>query len=559
MARRVLVSLVVLWALAGQAVAADHALDSKLDPALLQRAHAPAGTSQVIVRTIDGRAASLRIRAAGGLPGRHLSALGGQVARIPDAALHGLASLPEVSGISLDRPVVGSMQRTAAAIGARWVTESLGLDGAGVGIALIDSGVSPWHDDLDVGRIVHFADFIDSQPALYDDYGHGTHVAGIIAGNGRDSDGQRRGIAPGADLIVLKALDAGGGGYISNVIAAVDYAIAHRQTYNIRIINLSVSAGVYESYHKDPLTLAAKRAVDAGIVVVAAAGNFGRDDLGGIQYGGIAAPGNAPWVLTVGASSHNGTVDRTDDGVAAFSSRGPAAIDRTAKPDLVAPGVAIQSLAEPSSVLFATHPTERIRGTVDTVSPPYLALSGTSMSAPVVAATVALMLEANPDLTPNAVKAILQFTAESHPDYDHRTQGAGFLNARGAVQLARSLGHAGDASASQPQADPVRWSRHIVWNGAPVSGGTLTADANAWKQGVIWGASATPAGDPIVWGTLCAAGDPACRGAAWAIACDQATPGCAAGRTAEGPSRDDGDEWLAAAADTGAGGGRRWR
>jgi subtilisin family serine protease len=212
------------------------------------------------------------------------------------------------------------MQRTAAAIGARWVTESLGLDGAGVGIALIDSGVSPWHDDLDVGRIVHFADFIDSQPALYDDYGHGTHVAGIIAGNGRDSDGQRRGIAPGADLIVLKALDAGGGGYISNVIAAVDYAIAHRQTYNIRIINLSVSAGVYESYHKDPLTLAAKRAVDAGIVVVAAAGNFGRDDLGGIQYGGIAAPGNAPWVLTVGASSHNGTVDRTDDGVAAFSS-----------------------------------------------------------------------------------------------------------------------------------------------------------------------------------------------------------------------------------------------
>lgn len=557
MARRALVSLVVLWALAGQAVAADHAGDSKLDSALLQRAHAPAGTSQVIVRTSDGRAASLRIRAAGGIPGRHLAALGGQVARIPDGALHRLASLPEVTGISLDRPVVGSLHRTAAAIGARWVSENLGLDGAGVGIALIDSGVSPWHEDLDVGRIVHFADFIDSRPTLYDDYGHGTHVAGIVAGNGRASDGERRGIAPGADLIVLKALDAGGGGYISNVIAAVDYAIAHRETYNIRVINLSVSAGVYESYHKDPLTLAAKRAVDAGIVVVAAAGNFGRDDLGGIQYGGIAAPGNAPWVLTVGASSHNGTVDRTDDEVAAFSSRGPAAIDRTAKPDLVAPGVAIQSLAEPSSVLFAAHPAARIPGTVETVSPPYLGLSGTSMSAPVVAATVALMLEANPGLTPNAVKAILQFTAESHPDYDHRTQGAGFLNARGAVQLARTFRNAGDPSASQP--DPVRWSRHIVWSGAPVSGGTLTADANAWKPGVVWGAGTTPAGDPIVLGTLCAAGEAACRGPAWAIPCDQATPGCATIGSAESPSRNDADDWVAAAVDTGAAGGGRWR
>lgn len=549
----------MLWALAGQAVAADHAADSKLDPALLQRAHAPAGTSQVIVRTLDGRAASLRIRAAGGIPGRHLAALGGQVARIPDAALHRLASLPEVSGISLDRPVVGSMHRTVVAIGARWVTENLGLDGAGVGVALIDSGVSPWHDDLDVGRIAHFADFIDSRPTLYDDYGHGTHVAGIIAGNGRNSDGRRRGIAPGADLIVLKALDAGGGGYISTVIAAVDYAIAHRETYNIRVINLSVSAGVYESYHKDPLTLAAKRAVDAGIVVVAAAGNFGRDDLGGIQYGGIAAPGNAPWVLTVGASSHNGTVDRRDDVVAAFSSRGPASIDRTAKPDLVAPGVGIQSLAEPSSVLFAANPTARFRGSVDTVSPPYLGLSGTSMSAPVVTATVALMLEANPDLTPNAVKAILQFTAESHPDYDHRTQGAGFLNARGAVLLARAFRHVGEASAAQPQADPVQWSRHIVWNGAPVSGGTLMADANAWKPGVLWGASATPTGDPIVWGRLCAAGDTTCRGATWAMACAQAAPGCAAGRSAEGPPRDDGDDLLTAAHDPGTGGGRRWR
>ena len=538
MARRVLVFLGVLWPLAGQALAADHAGDSKLDAALLLRAHAPAGTSRVIVRTQDGRPASLRIRAAGGVPGRHLAALGGQVARVPDAALHILASLPDVSGISLDRPVVGSTQHTSGAVGARWVAETLGFDGKGVGVALIDSGVSPWHADLDIDRIVHFADFIESRSTPYDDYGHGTHVAGIIAGSDANPDGGRRGVAPGADLIVLKALDASGHGYISNVIAALDYAIANRDTYNIRVINLSVSAGVYESYDKDPLTLAARRAVDAGIVVVAAAGNLGRNSRGGVQYGGIAAPGNAPWVLTVGASNHNATVDRSDDEVAAFSSRGPAAIDRTAKPDLVAPGVGIQSLAEPSSMLFAAHPTARRDLAFDRGSASYLSLSGTSMAAPVVAATVALMLEANPSLTPNAVKAILQFTAVAHPDYDHRTQGAGFLNARGAVLLARAFG--GPGSAPSPEgADPTAWSGRVVWNNAPVTGGVLTAEANAWKPGVVWGASTTPAGDPIVLGTLCGPADATCRGPAWTVICSPAPAGCAAGKRAEGAPREE--------------------
>ena len=122
---------------------------------------------------------------------------------------------------------------------------------------------------------MHWADFVTHQPVPYDDYGHGTHVAGIIAGTGADSGGGRRGIAPGADLIVLKALDGTGNGHISDVIAAVDYAIANRERFNIRVLNLSVAAGVYESYRTDPLAQAALRAVRAGIVVVAAAGNFG--------------------------------------------------------------------------------------------------------------------------------------------------------------------------------------------------------------------------------------------------------------------------------------------
>ena len=280
----------------------------------------------------------------------------------------------------------------------------------GVGIATIDSGVSPWHEDLD-GRVAHFADFVNAQRFAYDDYGHGTHVAGIIAGSGRASagdeknaSGTQRGVAPGAHLVVLKALDVSGNGFTSNVIAAIDYAIANRATYNIRVLNLSVAAGVYESFTKDPLTLAAKRAVDSGIVVVAAAGNRGRDGAGQPQYGGIASPGNAPWVLTVGASSDLGTVDRHDDVVAAFSSRGPAPIDENAKPDLVAPGVNIESTADPSSVLYAANPASRLWGSAKTGSEPYLGLTGTSMAAPVVTGAIALMLEANAALSPNAVK-----------------------------------------------------------------------------------------------------------------------------------------------------------
>lgn len=518
MARGVFAALVVCWTLiqaSGPAGVQAHAGDAQLDAVLLERAHAPGGWSAVLVRTRDGRPASGRIAALGGLPGRVFPSLGIQAARVRDSSLHALARLPEVSNVSVDRPVRGALQNapaTRAVIGARWVQERLGYEGAGIGVALIDSGVTAWHDDLDSGRIVHFVDFVNERAGLYDDYGHGTHVAGIIAGSGHHSNGARRGIAPAADLVVLKALDGAGGGYISTVIAAIDYAIANRETFNIRILNLSVSAGVYESYTTDPLTLAARRAVEAGILVVAAAGNLGQGLSGGPQYGGIAAPGNAPWVLTVGASDHNGTLDRADDEIAAFSSRGPGAIDNLAKPDLVAPGVGIASLAEPSSVLFALNPGGRVHGEFETISEPYLSLSGTSMAAPAVAATAALMLEANPSLTPNAIKAILQFTAERHRDYDSLTQGAGFLNARGAVELARRFR---EGSAAAATGDPVPWSRALIWGTGRTTGGMITPDANAWAAGVVWGASRTPAGDPIVWGALCESGEGRCAGPAW--------------------------------------------
>jgi serine protease AprX len=415
---------------------------AKLDQALQSRPRTSLRPVRVIVQSLDvaGIEATERLVASlGGRTGRRLAGIHAVVAAVPEAALDALARDSSVRRVSVDRRIAGTLERTTAAVGARWVAEHLGFDGTGVGVAIIDSGVTRAHDDLSESRVVHFADFVDFQTQPHDRYGHGTHVAGIIAGNGHDSSGSRRGVAPGAHLVVLKALDEQGEGYISNAIAAMDYAIEQRTACNIRVINLSVAAGVYESYKTDPLTLAAGRAVDAGIVVVTSAGNLGRNAQGQVQYGGITAPGNAPWVLTVGAASHNGTVDRSDDTIAPFSSIGPSSIDLVAKPDLVAPGVGIESLADPGSTLFVARRQGRLWGTVPTAVEPYVSLSGTSMAAPVVAGTVALMLQANSTLTPKAVKAILQASAEPHEAYSRMAQGAGFLNARTAVEMARTF------------------------------------------------------------------------------------------------------------------------
>jgi serine protease AprX len=513
MVRRFLSIGVVLAACVAPAAAADHG-PGKLDRELRLRALSPRGHSRVIVRLKPGVSGDALIRGVRGTAGRRLASVGAQVADVPDWALEALARLPGVNGVSLDRRVHGTLERTGATIGATFVQQTLGFDGTGVGIAVIDSGVTSWHDDLGSNRVSRFVDFVGFEPAAYDDYGHGTHVAGILAGNGYDSGGRRRGIAPGATLLVEKVLDGSGQGFISNVIAAIDYAIANKNALNLRILNLSVAAGVYESYDTDPLTLAAKRAVEAGLVVVSAAGNLGRAADGSEQYGGIGAPGNAPWVITVGASSHSGTANRSDDIVAAFSSRGPSAIDFQAKPDLVAPGVGIESLAEAGSTLYNTKPLMRLWGTVSTATEPYLSLTGTSMASPVVSGTIALMLQANPALTPNQVKAVLQFTAERRDGYDALTEGAGFLNARGAVELAQSLAAGGTLDPSAPHADPTPWSGQVIWGNHLVGGNALAAAA--WGADVTWGAGADIGGTNIVWGTACGGHD--CRNIVWGTA-----------------------------------------
>ena len=497
-------------------VAAQTGWLGKLDP-LLQARVSVGGRSRVVLQGVGSDAVSSVLSLlplAGGRLVRTLPIVNGAAIDIPNTLLPTLAGNSLVSHLSLDRVVAGANERTGATVGATAVRQHLGYDGSGVGIAVIDSGITPWHDDLSgpAGgqRVARFVDFVNGRSAPYDDDGHGTHVAGIATGNGADSGGARAGIAPAAELVVLKVLDGSGQGRISDVIAALDYVRSTKATFNIRVANLSVATGVYESYTIDPLTVAARKVVEAGVVVVAAAGNNGRGPGGATRYGGITAPGNAPWVLTVGASSHMGTIDRADDTVAAFSSRGPAAIDLTPKPDLVAPGVGIESLSDPGSRLYLSGAPYLLNGTQPTAYPPYMSLSGTSMSAPVVTGTVAMMLQANPSLNPDAVKAILQFTAQPYPGYDTMTQGAGFLNAKGAVELAASL--ASPAGIAPP--DSTGWSRQILIGGRRVNVAVsdLASIATSWSLlctvgcSVVWGqpvvfATSTTEGDTVVWGT----------------------------------------------------------
>ena len=507
---RAVVTLFLLVGFAASGFAKDKPGDHpKLDKTLNRRSE-DSGTSRVIV-TFQPGWRETDLSKFGAKLGRKLGLINARVAEIPNGWLKKLADDPAILRVDHDRPTSGLMNRAAVAIGARAVQSDMGFTGAGVGVAIIDSGTTSWHDDLTrTGtssliqssgnqRVVGFVDFINHRTTQYDDNGHGTHVAGIVAGNGWDSYGARAGVAPDAHLVSLKVLDSRGRGVISDVISAFEWAVANKTLHNIRVINLSVGAAVTTSYKTDPLTLAAKRAVDAGIVVVTAAGNLGRNAQGLTQYGAITAPANAPWVLTVGAYSHQGTVSRIDDVIAPYSSRGPAAVDFEAKPDVVAPGSSIVSLSDPNSTFYTTKAANLMSGLRPTAYKPYISLSGTSMAAPMVSGTVALMMQANPNLTPNLVKAIIQYTAQIYPGYDALTQGAGFLNTRGAVDLARfyRTAHAGDRLRTSKA-----WSKQILWGNHRLTGGAIRPNTNAWKLSTVWGSAFDAEGDNIVWGTL---------------------------------------------------------
>jgi serine protease AprX len=364
-----------------------------------------------VIAEIEGDAAeACSALAACGVPVRHhLPGVGHLCSSLRIGELERLVTSGKVRRVWLDREVRSSLDKAVASAGA--VRASRELTGAGVTIAVVDTGIFP-HPDLKE-RVIGWVDLVRDRPAPYDDNGHGTHVAGCAAGNGIASDGRYRGMAPHALLVGVKVLDKLGSGRLSTLLAGIDWAIQNRARYAIRILSLSLGAPAVGPAADDPLALAVERAWAAGIVVVTAAGNEGP------EAGTIATPGIAPSVITVGAMDDRDSTGRPDDRLAPFSSRGPTPEGLT-KPDLLAPGVAITSARAPHSIIDRLEPESRVGDW-------YATLSGTSMAAPITAGLVALLLEKEPSLTPAMVKQRLMDGAEDR-GLPPNEQGAGYLD-----------------------------------------------------------------------------------------------------------------------------------
>jgi serine protease AprX len=442
----------------------------------------------------------------------------GQYAMTPASAAL-LAADNDVERIWPDRAIRSSLDLSRETAGAA-LAASYGYDGKGVGVAVIDSGISSPPDMS--GRIAYKESFISL--GTDEKYGHGTHVAGIIAGIGKDSSKKYLGIAPAASLIALRVLDDQGAGSDSAVIQAIDRAIALKAKFNIRVINLSLGRPVFESFTTDPLCLAVERAWKAGIVVVVAAGNLGRENRAGNDgYATIASPGNSPYVITVGAMKANSTAIRGDDTLASYSSKGPTAIDHIAKPDLVAPGNRVVSVSTKG-----VSNLEEMYG-ANRVGSAYFRLSGTSMAAPMVSGAAALLLQKWPDLTPDGVKARLMRTAsKSFPSqslsndpvtgqsyvsrYDVFSVGAGYLDIGAALNdytpvsgTARSPIAVYNPSTGQVSLvfpSGVTWGTGVSWGTGVVWGSAFVSSTGVcWGSGVVWGSGGNLAATGVVWGS----------------------------------------------------------
>jgi len=525
---------------------AQGAENDKIDRGLQESLRSGAATQHVIISMKPGYRATVRkaLIDHGDLVKSDHPSIGALSSEIHSGDIGELAKQPWVESVSLDATVYAVADKYAATgtvdtllvkgttglvtPSANLLRESVGLSaaagttrGSGIVVAVIDSGLAV-SDDLSRDRVIGFYDYTGTRcPAPcetepFDDFGHGTHVAGLIGSSGVLSVNRFQGIAPDVNFVGVKVLDAGGAGKTSDVISAIEFLVTHSEL-GVRVINLSMGHPILAPARLDPLVRAVEYASAAGIIVVVAAGNDGQvcdtdaaaaPSCRGPFYATIDSPGNAPSAITVGAVDTNGSVSRDDDIVTSYSSRGPSWFDAVPKPDLVAPGHHLWSdgtgvLQSATSLWQKCLDAEQVRGTVfchegDFQSPQFLRLSGTSMSTAVTTGVVALVLGANGALPPNIVKAILEFTATPVPNVDLLTQGTGEINAGGALAFASAI-HADVpvgkwwlGAALKPWTtigqSAAAWSQSVIWGRKVLGGDLVFRNLQIWSRQVVWGA-----------------------------------------------------------------------
>jgi serine protease AprX len=445
-------------------------------------------------------APELAVRRLGGQVTAALPIVAGFAATLPTAAVDQLARLAGVRAVTPDSRV--RVQAAAPGSGIRSVYPKAikadavwkrGITGRGVTVAVLDTGVASAPDLA--GRLVQVRNDLTGQTTpcknlsgeldCNDRYGHGTFIAGLIAGNGASSGGRWKGVAPGASILSVKAAGADGSADVSNILAAIQWVVSFKDRYDIRVLNLSLGTDSTQDWRVDPLNYAVERAWAAGMTVVVAASNNGP------AGGTITKPADDPWVVTVGATDDRGTVGLGDDRLPDFSGRGPTA-HGLAKPDLAAPGAHVVSLRAPGSTIDSRFPNY--------VDGSYRQGSGTSMAAGVVSGAAALLLQANPGFTPDRVKHALVATASGAASDDRMAIGAGVVDANAAAfsapaglanrGLARSNGQ-GSLALSRGSVQ-VKADDPLGTVLGPVLGATLTAQLLLWNPGGYTGVPWVP-------------------------------------------------------------------
>jgi len=405
---------------------------------------------------------------------RTYSIINGVSGSANSSVLRGLAADPEVAGVYPDGEVVAAQPTNASIDNRTFCATSRvnakplwdrGINGSGVVVAVLDSGIDKNHPDL-AGKVVGEVNFVDSERTTDDLLGHGTAVAGLIAGSGTASGGEYMGVAPGASLLNVRVIDSQGSGQISDIIAGIDWAVEN----DADILTLSLG-GLNLGESNPPISMAADNAMDAGTVVCVAAGNLDERLLllmmvaSSVSLGGIESPGDGIKVITVGATD-------CDDRIAAFSGSGPLR-DGRYKPTLVAPGVNVVSTV-PQKV--------DIEGKINNY---YAGASGTSLSTPVVAGVAALLIQADPNLTPAGVKAALtkgatKLLSTQDEEYEAYYQGAGLVDASGSFEV---LSEDGLCSVLPDQWSAGRWVYGDFWiSGDDTVYGSLDTGADRFQK-----------------------------------------------------------------------------